>query len=246
MNNYSPLSNKRAPRRQPKQKRGKKRVEKILIAAAEVFTEVGYSAATTQQIADRAHTAIGSIYQFFPDKLAIFHALEFAHYKKIKMMDVSIANVDIQRPLSELLDKLLKGYWQFLADPISCCIIFQLLQPYTPGLFAIFETDTECNLERHSIAQLADFYQKRNPNLSRYKSELISEVTHNAYRSLFFAAFKSNSLDRHQALFLELKDLLFAYLDPHIGDRFIDLSGSQLKELNRNTIVLFGLLGFLN
>lgn len=225
MNNSSPLSKKRTTRRQPKQKRGKEKVEKILIAAAEVFTEVGYSAATTQQIADRAQAAIGSIYQFFSDKLAIFHALEVAHYEKIKMMDTLIVDADIQRPLSELIDELLDSYWYFLADPISRCIISQLLQPHVPGLFTIFETDNEQNLERHSIAQLADLYQKRNPNLSRYKSELLSEMSHNAYRSVFFAAFKSHQPEHRQALFAELKDLLHAYLEPHIGDRFIDLSG---------------------
>jgi AcrR family transcriptional regulator len=217
MNNSSSFSQERTPRRQPKQKRGKERVEKILMAAAEVFTEVGYSAATTQQIADRAQTAIGSIYQFFPDKLAIFQALEAAHYEKIKMMDMAIADVDIQRPLSELIDQLLNGYWHFLADPISRCIISQLLQPHVPGLFAIFETDTELDLEQHSLAQLADICQRRNPSLSRYKSELLSEMSHNVYRSVFFAAFKIHQPERRQALFVELKDLLYAYLEPHIG-----------------------------
>ena len=62
-------------RRQPKQQRGKERVEKILDAAAAVFDEVGYSEATTHLIAAKAGTAIGSLYQFFPDKAAIFNAM---------------------------------------------------------------------------------------------------------------------------------------------------------------------------
>jgi Bacterial regulatory proteins, tetR family len=53
MNNSSSFSQNLTQRRQPKQKRGFERLEKIIIAAAEVFTEVGYSAATTQQIADK-------------------------------------------------------------------------------------------------------------------------------------------------------------------------------------------------
>ena len=47
--------------------------------AAIVFDEVGFEAATTLAIADWADTAIGSLYQFFPDKLAIFNALELRH-----------------------------------------------------------------------------------------------------------------------------------------------------------------------
>ena len=66
-------------RRQPQQKRSQKRVEKILDAAAIVFDEVGFEAATSHTIAERANTAVGSLYQFFPDKLAIFNALELRH-----------------------------------------------------------------------------------------------------------------------------------------------------------------------
>jgi AcrR family transcriptional regulator len=39
-----------------------------LDAAAAVFDEVGYEAATTHLIAAKAGTAISSLYQFFPDK----------------------------------------------------------------------------------------------------------------------------------------------------------------------------------
>lgn len=225
MNNSSSFSqNQAAGRRLPKQKRGKERLEKILIAAAEVFTEVGYSAATTQQIADRASTAIGSIYQFFPDKLAIFHALEDSHYKRLLVLNQLIMDADIHRPLLDLIDELIDDYTNFVAHPISRCVVFQLLQPHVPGLFMIFNpnNDNEKNLEQQSVSRLADFCQKRNPNLSREKSELLSEVAHNVYRSLFFKAFKSNNPEHRKALFAELKDLLFGYFNPHIGDQFID------------------------
>jgi AcrR family transcriptional regulator len=219
MNNSSRLSKERLPRRQPTQKRGKERLRKILLAAAEVFLEVGYSATTTQQIADRADTAIGSIYQFFPDKLAIFHALEEEHYQKIEGITQLVFDIDIRRPLYAVIDELINSYGSFLVDPISHCVIFQLSQPHIPGLFAIFDSKGEQSLEQRSIAIFADLFQKRNPNLSRQKSELLSEVAHNIYRSVAFMSFKSQDLDRHQALFAELKDLLYGYLEPHIGDR---------------------------
>ncbi|MDJ0691186.1 MAG: hypothetical protein QNJ41_22090 [Xenococcaceae cyanobacterium MO_188.B32] len=60
--------------------------------------------------------------------------------------------------------------------------------------------------------------------MSRDKSELLSEVTHHTFRSLFFAAFKSNDIEYRRVIFAELKDLLYGYLDPHIGDRFIEAS----------------------
>jgi AcrR family transcriptional regulator len=51
MNKSSSLSTPDPLRRKPQQKRGQQRVEKILIAAAEVFAEAGFTVATIQQIA---------------------------------------------------------------------------------------------------------------------------------------------------------------------------------------------------
>jgi AcrR family transcriptional regulator len=50
-----------AMRRQPKLTRGEERIAAILQAAALVFQEVGFDAATTNMIAQRANTAIGSL-----------------------------------------------------------------------------------------------------------------------------------------------------------------------------------------
>lgn len=47
----------------------------MLDAAEEVFVDVGYEAATTNQIATQAGTSIGSIYEFFGNKQAVARAL---------------------------------------------------------------------------------------------------------------------------------------------------------------------------
>ena len=63
-------------RRVPTQERARRRVARILDAAALVFAEQGFEAATMEDIAARAETSIGSIYQFFPNKLAIFDDID--------------------------------------------------------------------------------------------------------------------------------------------------------------------------
>ena len=57
--------------RAPKRARGKQRVAELLEAAAAVFAEKGYEAATMTEIAARARAPIGSLYQFFPAKEAL-------------------------------------------------------------------------------------------------------------------------------------------------------------------------------
>lgn len=62
-------------RREPQQARAKERIVRVLDAAERVFVNLGYEAATTNQIAAEAGTSIGSIYEFFGNKQAVARAL---------------------------------------------------------------------------------------------------------------------------------------------------------------------------
>jgi AcrR family transcriptional regulator len=62
-------------RRVPSQERSAKRVSAMLDACAQIVAERGYDGLTTTLVAERAGVAIGSLYQFFPDKRAIALAL---------------------------------------------------------------------------------------------------------------------------------------------------------------------------
>ncbi len=66
-------------RRLPVQSRSAARVERMLDAAAELYASEGYEETTTSLIASRAGVSIGSLYQFFPDKKAVFRALALRH-----------------------------------------------------------------------------------------------------------------------------------------------------------------------
>jgi AcrR family transcriptional regulator len=67
------------PRKSPTQSRSRFTVEQIVQAAAQVFTEKGYSGATTNHIAEKAGVSIGSLYQYFPNKDAILATLAKRH-----------------------------------------------------------------------------------------------------------------------------------------------------------------------
>ncbi|WP_084779486.1 TetR/AcrR family transcriptional regulator [Planobispora rosea] len=69
-------------RRQPTQRRSARRVERMLDACADLLDEIGYEALTTTRIAERAGVAIGSVYQFFPDKRAIAQAVTRRHVER--------------------------------------------------------------------------------------------------------------------------------------------------------------------
>jgi AcrR family transcriptional regulator len=69
---------KQAPkpaRRRAKQERAHETLAVVLEAAAQVLQREGYARATTNRIAQVAGVSVGTIYQYFPDKDAIFDAL---------------------------------------------------------------------------------------------------------------------------------------------------------------------------
>jgi AcrR family transcriptional regulator len=91
-------------RRVPQQDRGQRRVDLILDAAAEVIAEVGVDGATTNAIAARAHTSVGSLYQFFPNKDAIVQALAVRYttaFEQLKDRVMALEVADL--PLHEMM-----------------------------------------------------------------------------------------------------------------------------------------------
>lgn len=63
------------PRRKAKQGRARVTVDVVLEAAARVLLEHGYAAATTNRIAETAGVSVGTLYEYFANKEAVFDAL---------------------------------------------------------------------------------------------------------------------------------------------------------------------------
>jgi AcrR family transcriptional regulator len=69
--------------RRPKQLRARQTVEAVLDSVARVLRQDGVDAITTNRIAQVAGVSIGSVYQYFPNKRAIFAALHQRHIEEI-------------------------------------------------------------------------------------------------------------------------------------------------------------------
>ncbi|MBB5576779.1 MULTISPECIES: TetR/AcrR family transcriptional regulator [Rhizobium] len=75
----------------PKRRRGHDRVAVLLEAAAKIFVQKGYDAATMTEIAAEAHSSIGSLYQFFPTKPLLAEALHIDRLERLKAVLQDIA-----------------------------------------------------------------------------------------------------------------------------------------------------------
>jgi len=58
-------------RNSPQQSRSKQSLETILRACGEIIDESGHAGVTTAEVAKRADMAIGTVYRFFPDRIAL-------------------------------------------------------------------------------------------------------------------------------------------------------------------------------
>lgn len=200
-------------RRQPKQQRGKERVEKILDAAAAVFDEVGYEAATTHMIAARAGTAIGSLYQFFPDKAAIFKAMELRHAERVKAMwaQVDIATI-IQLPLRQMIHAIVTSVAELFEQPVSRVVFVQFYLARE-----IFQSIDE-SMTQEAINFMANILKHRNAALTEEQYSLLAEVCVHSSNAVMLAALRSPSLEHRQRLTQQIEELLVSYLEPHVGD----------------------------
>jgi AcrR family transcriptional regulator len=63
------------PRREPRQDRAKRTVERILATTAALLDELGFDRLTTNLVAERAGVNIASLYAYFPNKYALLHSL---------------------------------------------------------------------------------------------------------------------------------------------------------------------------
>ena len=59
-------------RKMPTQKRSKATVDALLDAGAQLLATIGYDKASTNKVAEKAGVSIGSLYEYFPGKEAIF------------------------------------------------------------------------------------------------------------------------------------------------------------------------------
>ncbi|GGE06523.1 TetR family transcriptional regulator [Aureimonas endophytica] len=66
-------------RKTPRQARSQATVAAILEAGTRILAEEGWSGFTTNKVAARAGVGIGSLYQYFPDKLSLVAAIRTHH-----------------------------------------------------------------------------------------------------------------------------------------------------------------------
>lgn len=194
-------------RRLPRQQRGQRRIEAILDAAERLFAAMGYEATSTNQIAAEAHTSIGSLYQFFPNKEAILRALVARSQEQMRDVLDEVFASDPQEELSpdELLDRLLDPLIALYARGYRMLALFVVLPRTGDGALAGEPLVEE--IVRRLDARLA----RRMPGLSVERRKLSVRMIVETVRALMPLMTTAEGQVRPEAV-TELKRMLRAYI----------------------------------
>ena len=111
------------------------KLERIKVAAAELFTEKGFDAATTREIAERAEVGLGTLFLYAEDKRDIVFLIFNDELDRIT--DEAFAAVDRQAPFAEQLSKAFSVFYRAFSKNITLTrILLKELVFFSEGMQA--------------------------------------------------------------------------------------------------------------
>jgi AcrR family transcriptional regulator len=198
-------------RRKPRQARSQERVSRILDTAEALFASQGYAATTTNAIAAQAQVSIGSLYQFFPDKVAILLALALRYTEMLHQELTALDEAEaVTRPLADYVNQLIDITDRFFTEHPSYHAIFMEVQG-TMRELAEIEEATDAKLIQDLAASLA----RRDAALKPVDCEAIAFVLVKAIGTLLWLSLSQEPTFR-QRLVIETKRLTLAYLQSYV------------------------------
>lgn len=153
-------------RNEPVQARSSARLTGLLDAAAAIIDEIGYERLTTAMVAERAGASIGTVYRYFPDRIAVVDALALRCVQRLtaRMADTAADEsvTDWRRAVDVFVDAKADMY---RTEPGFRAIRFgdapdvrtpesrQYTSPLAEQLLAVFVE--QCSVERTDRLELA-------------------------------------------------------------------------------------------
>ncbi len=205
---------KRKPRksiRSPKQKRSLETIKVILEATAQILNKYDSATCTTNFIAVRAGVSIGGLYQYFPNREAIFHALSISEREKdvMAMKELLVRNYD---SIDQLVPILLEAALRRLSDQPRLRQVLEHDLPQSKSKQAMRGLGTE--LSKHLVQKLRSYADFHLPD----DIEALLFVLVRGIQASFYSALEEfgPKLDRKR-LVEESSDLVLLYLSRFRG-----------------------------
>lgn len=104
------------PRKRPRQARAAATVDAIYEATIQVLLSDGPHRLTTTRVAERAGVSVGTMYQYFPQKQALIHALNERYLELLAEKIEATCRKQHGAPAGAMVEALVDTYWQAKTD----------------------------------------------------------------------------------------------------------------------------------
>lgn len=148
------------------------KLQRIKSAAKELFTELGYDAATTRDIAKRARVGLGTLFNYADDKRDLIFLIYVDHLNEIQQQGTQAVNY--RKPLLDQLVTFFSFlYEDFAGNPTLSRILLRELTFYRHGKLSV-QFNKNRLLVVETVRQLVAGAQERGQVRSRESSSAIA------------------------------------------------------------------------
>jgi AcrR family transcriptional regulator len=181
-------------------------VERILDATAELLSEMPVERITTAAIADKAGVPIGSVYQYFPNKLAVLAQLARRVMEQVDLTTASLIAEDFGvLPWDQAIDRAIDATMQGYSEQPGYVQLLLSIRP-TPEFGAITDESNE------RVAAMLALHPALQAVIPSDRIQLVTRSAIRAANSLQDWALSVDDPKIANEIISEMKTLLKGYL----------------------------------
>ena len=200
------------PRRRPSQERSRDRVERILDATAALLVHTPADKITTAAIAEEAGVPIGSVYQYFPNKLAVLAELARRVMEEVDLKTASLITEDFGvLPWDQAIDRAVDATMEGYAGQPGYLQLLLSIRP-TPEFRVITDESNE------RMAAILAVHPALRAVIAADRIELVTRAAVQAANSLQDWALSSDDPEMTNRIITEMKTLLKGYLAVYMDE----------------------------
>jgi AcrR family transcriptional regulator len=188
-------------RKEPRQARSRATVDAIVQAGARVLGAQGWAGFTTNKVAEVAGVSIGSLYQYFPDKLSLIEAVRSHHFEDV--LRVIRKAMDGEKPVRQFAEALVDG---MIAAHLEHPALHRVMLDEVPG-----HAGSRIAHDSFRAEYLSRYAAAIAPYRRIAKRQRIAEVLSSAVEGVIHNAARRGQLESPE-MKRELVDLICAYL----------------------------------
>ena len=200
------------PRRRPSQERSRDRVERILDATSTLLHDTPVDKVTTAAIAEEASVPIGSVYQYFPNQLAVLAELARRVMEEVDLKTASLIAEDFGvLPWDQAIDRAIDATMQGFAAQPGYLQLLLSIRP-TPEFRAITDESNE------RMAAMLAVHPALQALIPADRIHLVTRAAIQAANSLQDWALSEDDPETRNRIIIEMKTLLKGYLAVYMDE----------------------------